>query len=451
MRRRVVVALVTLVVLVLLLVEVPLAVTFARRERDGLAADVERDATSLAALAEEVIEDPGQHDVTALARRFGAGTDGGVVVIEARGQQSEVGDDESLTPSLASALDQARQGHSTTGRSGGQAFAAVPLGSGPDVHGAVLVSHSDAATERRIHQLWLALGVIAAVVLGVAVLVGDRLARWATDPLRRLGERAAALGRGDLAARADDGSGPPEFVDLARTFNDMAARLEALVGAQQRFVADASHQLRSPLTALRLRLDAVDLSDPAGAGADIAAATTETMRLSRLVDGLLALIRADDAGAGAERHPVDVVAAVAQRRGAWSALADERGVQLRTDLPDQPVEVPLVDGHLEQILDNLIDNAVDVTEAGRSVTLAVRPVAGAVEIQVVDEGPGMSPDELAHAFERFWQGSHGARSGSGLGLPIVAQLAAQNGGTAHLATPSHPGTTATITFPRPPP
>jgi signal transduction histidine kinase len=351
-RRRVVVAFLVLVAIVLLLLELPLAVTFARRERAALDADVERDATSLAVLAEEAIEDPGGHDVAALARRFGASTDGAVVVVDAAGRpiDPDPSPPAELSAALRAALDGARNGHATVGRDAGVAYAAEPVGSGAEVHGAVLVTHRDDDAERRIHQLWVALGAIAAVALGVAWLVGDRLARWAIRPLRSLDERAAALGRGELGTRAEKISGPPEVIELARTFNDMAEQLEELVSGQRRFVADASHQLRSPLAALRLRLDALDLADSDAARVDVDAAIAETVRLSRLIDGLLTLAQAE--GARPERRLTDVVAVVKGRRAAWSAFADEQGVDLRAELPDDPVEVPIVDGHLEQILDN---------------------------------------------------------------------------------------------------
>ncbi|HKE75898.1 MAG TPA: HAMP domain-containing sensor histidine kinase [Acidimicrobiales bacterium] len=446
MRRRVVVAHLLLVAAVLVLLEVPLALTFARREREALADDVGRDAASLAALTEEVLENPAEHDVSALAGRFrGAGDGSTVAVVDADGRPI----DPSVAPArlagpLRAALDRARAGVPSAGRVGHRAYAAEPVGTGGEVHGAVLVVHTGAATERRIHQLWLALAVIALAALGVAWVLGDRLARWAIGPLRDLDERAAALGRGDLGARADEGTGPREVVELARTFNDMAGRLEELVGAQRRFIGDASHQLRSPLAALRLRLDALDTDDPETAQADVDAAVAETVRLSRLVDGLLALARAE--GSRPDRHPADVVEVVAARRAAWSAYADEHGVDLRAEVPDHPVMASLVEGHLEQILDNLVDNAIEATPAGRAVTLAVRAGSPCVEVSVVDEGPGMSPQAMSRAFDRFWQGDRGERSGSGLGLPIAAQLARAGGGSLRLRTAPGGGVDALISL-----
>ena len=445
MRRRVVIAQLLLVAAVLLLLEVPLAITFARREREALADDVGRDAASLAALVEEVLEDPGEHDVSALAGRFGRGRDGSVaLVVDTQGRPIDPGGAPAPEGPLRDALDRARAGVPSAGRVGRRAYVAEPVGAAGEIHGAVLVIQDGAATERRIHQLWLALGVVALAALGVAWVLGDRLARWATGPLRDLGERAAALGRGDLGARADEAAGPPEVVELVRSFNAMAARLEELVGAHRRFIADASHQLRSPLAALRLRLDALDTDDPQTAQSDIDAAVAETLRLSRVIDGLLALAQAE--GSRPDRHRADVVEVVAGRRAAWSAYADEHGVDVRADLPEHPVLASLVDGHLEQILDNLIDNAIEATPQGRAVTLAVRAGPPAVEVHVVDEGPGMSPDDMARAFDRFWQGRHGEREGTGLGLPIAAQLARASGGTLRLQPATGGGVDALISL-----
>jgi len=437
---------VVLVALILLVLELALAVTFARRERDASSESVQRDAISLAALSEELIEHPSAHDPGSLAQQFASQTQGDVVVVDRNGSlvTSNLPDLHALAEGDRAALDAARSGTTSSGRDDDRVYAATPIGSGGEARGAVLVSRSDRRTESRIHALWLALAIIAVVVLGVAALVGDRLARWATRPLRRLDESATALGAGDLSTRVDVARGPPEAADLARTFNDMASRLEELVAGQRQFVADASHQLRSPLTALRLRLESIDLHEP-DAGRDIEAALSETQRLSRLVDGLLALARAE--GAGTERHTVDVTDVVDERREAWEALAEERGVAIESSSDDH-VEATLGEGHLEQILDNLIDNAIEANEPGGHVWLHVARVNGTVEVHVRDDGPGMSPADRARAFDTFWQGRGERRTGSaGLGLSIVDRLARANGGVARIEPRDPHGVDAVVSFP----
>ena len=149
----------------------------------------------------------------------------------------------------------------------------------------------------------------------------------------------------------------------------------------------------------------------------------ELDRLSRVVNGLLVLARSE--GQRPQRAAIDVGVVVADRVDAWSALAEEAGVTLEAVLPHQSsVFGWLVPGHLDQIIDNLLANALEATPAGRSVQLAVRHDGDVVEVHVTDEGTGMGEQERIHAFDRFWRGSTSRPgAGAGLGLSIVRQLA----------------------------
>ena len=321
MRRRLLVSNVILVTVVLLALEIPLALVYARHEHDSLQGALQRDASSLASLSEEIIEHPGDHDVGALAQRFSGGNGADVVIVNRDGTVLSPGS----SAAYVGALDRARAGQSSTGQQNGRAYIAVPVGASGDAHGAVLIARPDDAS-RRIHQFWVILGVIAAGVLALAVIVSQRLARWAIDPLQRLDDQAVELGRGELHVRADIDNAPPEITTLADTFNEMADKLDHLIASQRRFVADASHQLRTPLTALRLRLDSIDPEHPETVATARAAALQETARLTRLVDGLLALARAEQNRP--EREAVDVAAVVAQRYEAWAPLAAEHEIDL---------------------------------------------------------------------------------------------------------------------------
>ncbi len=194
------------------------------------------------------------------------------------------------------------------------------------------------------------------------------LARSVTRPLHALEQAAGEAGGGDLSVRAPE-AGPPEVRSLAVSFNEMVRRLEELVGAQEVFVADASHQLRTPLTALRLRLE----------NGDVEGALPEVERLSRLVDGLLALARAEAAPA----EPVELAAAVADRLDAFAPLAEERGVHLESRVAGRALVGP---DRLGQALDNLFANALAVAPAGSAVTVSGGPEA----LHVEDHGPGMT-------------------------------------------------------------
>jgi signal transduction histidine kinase len=292
----------------------------------------------------------------------------------------------------------------------------------------------------------LVLAGLGIAVLGISFFITARVSRWVVDPLRRLDEKAAALGQGELSARAETGDGPHEVVALAVTFNEMADRLHRLVNAQRRFVADASHQLRTPLTALRLRLESLDPANPAAIATIRDAALDEAARLTRLVDGLLSLARAE--GRHLERERIDASAVLAERQDAWAPLAAEQRIELRlaTD-QSTPLMAPLVPGHLEQILDNLIDNALDASAAGSTVVLQALRVGANLEVHVIDEGHGMSDAERERAFDPFWQGSDGHSTGStGLGLAIAEQLARACGGTITLERSDSGGIDAVARF-----
>ena len=229
----------------------------------------------------------------------------------------------------------------------------------------------------------------------------------------------------------------------------MASRLSDLLEAQNRFVADASHQLRSPLTALRLRLDNLEAGAPGPSAEGIAAASREVNRLSRIVDGLLALGRA---GVDTSRRgPVDAAAVIAERCEAWSALAEEKGVQLQPQVPTGlALYTLLVPGDLEQMLDNLLANSLDAVAVGGRIGVSARALDGRqVEVRVVDNGPGMSDEDRHRAFDRFWQGPAAGPGRSGLGLAIVRQLAGRNEATVELLQAEPEGLDARLVLPAP--
>ncbi|MEY2571669.1 MAG: hypothetical protein QOE63_2019 [Acidimicrobiaceae bacterium] len=445
MRRRFVLANLVLVVAVLIVLEVPLALVYSRHEHDSLNAGLQRDAAALAALAAEIVEHAADHNVVALAQRYSGET---VTIVDAAGNELTppgviVGD-----PAFRAELDAARGGATRSGEVADLSFVAAPIdGSGAHVSvGAVLVARSDESIDDRVRTFWLILVGIGAVALGLSLFVSVRLSRWVVDPLRRLDGRAAALGRGDLTVRAAVAGGPPEVANLALTFNEMAGRLDALVTSQRRFVADASHQLRTPLTALQLRLENLDPGAPDALAGTRDAALDEVSRLSRLVDGLLSLARAD--GQRAEREPVDVTAVVAERQEAWAPLAAEREVMLRSPTRTMvPMVANLVPGHLDQILDNLIDNALEATPAGGTIDVRAVRANGTIELHVSDSGPGMSDDDRRRAFDPFWTRANG----TGLGLAIAEQLARSCNGSLRLEHAPTGGIDAVAQFPVAPP
>ena len=297
-------------------------------------------------------------------------------------------------------------------------YVAVPIASGGVVHGAVRITYPTSTVDSRIRRLWLLLGLVAAVVLAGAALIGFFTARFVTRPLRQLEQAAAAVGEGRLEARADAGDGPPEVRSLAAVFNETVATLERVLRSQQEFVADASHELRTPLTALRLRLENGDLDG----------GLHEVERLSEMVDGLLSLARADAAPTPAVS--ADAAAVVRERVAMWLPLADERGIALVAET-NGSIAARATPERLAQVLDNLVANALDAAPRGTTVTVSAARTPTGVELHVRDEGPGLSPEQRARAFDRFWRAGT-AGGGSGLGLAIVRKLVEADGGEVEL-------------------
>ncbi|MFE8989433.1 sensor histidine kinase [Streptomyces collinus] len=314
------------------------------------------------------------------------------------------------------------------------------------VVGAVRILYSTDEMTSRLWKIWGFRAVLAVLVLAVAALLGVAVARRLTRPLRQLNNMASKFSDGDLTARSPV-TGPPETQTLARTLNQGAERLDTLIAAQRIFVADASHQLRTPLTALRLSLDNIaDGVDDEFVREDVEQATAEVVRMSRLVSGLLVLARAEAKVTAAE--PLPLMDIVRERLAVWRPAAGERGVTvaLRGSTDGRP-SVLASSGHLDQMLDNVLSNALEVSPDGGTITVRVEPRGDVVGVSVLDEGPGMSDAEKSRAFDRFWRGQGlTGKSGSGLGLAVVRQLATDDGGTVALTDAPGGGLCVTITL-----
>lgn len=451
MSRRILLSYLGLVVVVLAALEIPLGIQHSRTERRDLDAKVERDATALASLAEDALKSPsrsGFRSLAAVTYGYGRDTGGRVVIVDRRGiaavdTRPPAAGTQSFAsrPEIAAALrGQIAVGtrRSTTLHTN-LLYVAVPVASAGRVAGAVRITYPTSTIDARIRRYWLVLGAIGAVVLAVAALVGIRLAAFVARPLSRLEDAAAAVGRGDLAARAPENVGPPEVRSLSTVFNETAAKLDQLIASQEEFVADASHQLRTPLTALRLRLENLEGDIEPDGRRELEGALAELERLGQLVDGLLALSRA--AGQGASAQQLDLAELVRERIEAWSALAQERGLTLAEETHGK-VLARAAPERARQVLDNLVENAVEVSPSGGTVTLAVRSAPPWAELRVRDEGPGLDPEGLRRAFDRFWRGRDG--EGSGLGLAIVRRLVEVDGGEVELVARSVGGLEAIV-------
>jgi signal transduction histidine kinase len=445
-RHRLLLSYLTLTVFVLAVLEIPLALNYASRERQDLTAKVERDAVALATLAS-----PGDSPrLTATAKRYRAQTGGRVLIVGPKGQRvvdsgpGLGGTSYASRPEIAQALNgQVATGvRYSTSLGHDLIYVAVPIAADGRVRGAVRITYPTSAVDARVHRYWAILGAIAGLVLFVALAIGLAFSRSIARPLEALRLAAARVGEGDLAARAPTEVGPPEVRAVATAFNDTARKLDALLRTQDEFVADASHQLRSPLAALRLRLENLELDVGPAGRAGLEGATAELERLSRVVDGLLALARADRALSAVVA--IELAPLVHERLAAWSAYAEEHDVTLRERLA--PIAALATPGRLEQVLDNLLANALDVAPGGTEIVIAVSAADGTAELRVSDEGPGLTDAQRTRAFDRFWRA--GSHSGSGLGLAIVRRLVEADGGSAELVARAEGGIDAVVRMPR---
>jgi signal transduction histidine kinase len=467
MARRIFLALLGLVVAVVATVTVLLAVNATGYDRSTFITDTEDTLRSYAAVEQDPLTCQGNGALMRLDPVLG-GLGDRLEAIYVGPQCSLFSDGvlfdqlpstERRAPLIAAAKAHYKPGSSTglgspaTEEISGWVISAIAVGNdsasipNSEIYGYVLLARSTSSLNSEISTLWTVL--IAAGVAGLlgALLIAVWLARWTSKPLAGLDTVARQVADGDLTIRARPDYGPPEVRRLARTFNTMAGRLENLVHGSRAVLADVSHQLRTPLAALRLRLDFLAAeaaeTDPEMA-AELNGAQDELTRLSRLVDGLLAVARAENVQP--QPKVIDVAEVAEERVAAWLPVAEDRGIFLSAPYSG-PVHGWLGEGHLEQVLDNLVDNALEALSAGDQIEVTASTTESGVRIRVRDNGPGMTPEMRERAFLRFTSNSPG---GTGIGLAIVQRLVTANGGTAHLEDSPGGGLTVLLDFPSPP-
>lgn len=450
MTRRLLLSYLTVTAFVLAVLIIPLGSNFARTERARLLSEIERDATVMSSFVEDRLEVNRVVALDAIVEAYAARTGARAVLADATGRaladsdpDQQPGEDFSKRPEFARALAgdvAAGSRYSMTLRTD-LLYVAVPVASGGRVLGVVRITYAGDALRARILRNWMWLGIIGSAILCAVALVGWALARSLARPVAHLERATTALAEGHLDERAVE-EGPHELRALARAFNDMAQRLQALITSQHQFVADASHELRTPLTALRLRLENLEGSVDAGVQEDLDGALRESRRLQRIVEGLLSLARLDVRAV--ERTIADVGEILADRAAIWGPLAEQKDV--RIDLGDgaDAGGALALPGSLEQIVDNFIANALEVSPPGSSIGLRAERDREWVAIHVVDHGPGLSHEDRLRAFDRFWRKDDGRAPGSGLGLAIARRLARASGGDATLEPGANGGVDAVV-------
>ena len=449
MTKRLVIAMTSLVALVAIALAVPMAIVVATDQRAAFVSDLETQTLATASLLSSQPFIDWRTSIADVSSRTGAR----VVVVDADRTLVADSDDSGLDRSFdRPEIDDALQGLVASDVRFSRTLAtdlryiAAPVVQNYQVVAAVRLSLPEYDVDDAIQGtlLWLVAFVISVVV--AAALIAWLLARSIASPLQRLADVAEML-PDNLALRAEAHSGPAEVRKVATTLNATADRLAAILSRTQRVAADASHHLRTPLTGVRLRLEAIEDTTSETEVADEAeAAIKEVDRLTRRIDQILALARSDT-GTGPVIE-VDVRAAVADRVEAARFAANEKDVDLRFECSPESstftINAPT--GVVERIVDELIGNAMSY--ASEAVEVELRSEESSVLLSVADDGAGLPESERSAIFERFVRGSNSIPGGSGLGLALVAESANALGGSATAEASDSGGLRVVVALPR---
>ncbi len=326
-------------------------------------------------------------------------------------------------------VQRAAQGTAFTARTGEGAEVLIPV---LVPSGAVVVRADVPSGELRsgVGRAWGLLALLGVALVGAAVLLADRLGRSLVRPVAELAAAAHSLGEGDLGTRVRP-SGTPEVVELGAAFNQLAARLRDLLAAERESVADLSHRLRTPLTALRLQAETVREAE---GGSSL---LRDIERMERAVDSLIADARraGHDVPAGAS----DLAAVVRHRVAFWSVLAEEQDRSVAVAVPDLPHPVGASADELGAVLDALLENVFSHTPPGSGFSVAVNRAEGGAALVVEDEGPGFADQAVVG------RGESGSGS-TGLGLDIARRAAEHTGGSLQIGSRNGGGGRVEVTF-----
>ncbi len=440
-------------VLMLVALEVPLALNLSRRVDAEVKAEAANQAQLVAASAVGRLE-RGQ-ELDAVTRTAAGSVGGRVIVVDAAGRlladstgpaAGSYATRPEIREALSGGVSQGTRFSSSLNEE--LLFTAVPILDEGRRTGAVRITQSVDAVGAEVRRDTLALVGLGVAALVLGLIVAWLLAGFLTRPLRGLTAAARRVAAGDLDARAEE-TGAREHREVAHAFNDMTERLGQAIDAQRDFVANAAHQLRTPLTGLRLRLEAAGLkTDDEGLRRDLEAGEREAVRLAQTVTDLLTLARE-----GQRPHPVAPLRLDGAGRGAlerWRTVAvEEHGAELELHDRSAGAAVDASAQDVSVILDNLVENALEHTARGTTVGIELEAIGDWGSIAVNDAGPGLAAGEEERVFERFFRGSsRGARpSGSGLGLTIVRVLARRWGGDARIANRAEGGARAEVRLP----
>jgi signal transduction histidine kinase len=453
MTRRLLLTYLTFALLILVALEVPLGYVYHRSEQQHAFGQLEHDAEVLAGFVDAALRNGQPTQIDLLAHESAQRLGGHVDVVDARGNlvssthpEKRPPDSLAAEPDIHTVLSAHGQISARTAEYGGVEImsVAVPTHPGQAGQGAIRVSVPTARMTSRIEQFWWLLGGAGVAVLAAVALIAFALARWISKPVRALERATRDLPDGVLPLPTT--TGPQEIRRLAATFHATASRMHCLLESQRSFAGHASHQLKTPLAALRLRLENLEPDIVPEAGRNLQAALAETDRLAHMVETLLAMAHSEQTTV--LREDVVLADAVADRIFLWAPLAAEQDVRLTAYGPGH-AQVRAVPGAVDQIIDNLLSNALRVAPRDSTIGISWRPSNGnMVELHVVDAGPGLPDEHRERALDPFWRAPDAAKGGTGLGLSLVRKLAEVSGGNATLR-PAADGTgiDAVVTFP----
>lgn len=438
-RTRLVVSFAYVLLVVIVALTVPLTIVMRDRARSELEALTLTNAQTIAAVLNQARLGDEPRDRRALIRdmrRYAADVGGRVVILDANGIVLADSDGEDLgtdfatlgRPEVERAL--ASQASAEVRRSedegGDIAVAAAPIIDEGELVGVVRISRDVRTVQENVGRATAAIVAVAVGGLLAGLAIAIALARSLARPLSRLAAAAQRLGAGDLSTRAGKLEGGTEVDELAGSFDEMADRFERTVRGQREFVANASHQLRTPLTGMKLRLEAAIAETSDDAVRDqLQAADREVDRLAQIIERLLTMAGQIEEGRVPHADLADAVGRAVQR---WHERAEQASSSLIDGATAGGVIVSAVadPDDLDQVLDVLIDNALIHGPGHVEVSAAANGARATVSVR--DRGPGIPSDERAKVTERFFRGRGAPTGGSGLGLAIARELAERWGG-----------------------
>jgi len=321
---------------------------------------------------------------------------------------------------------------------------------------AVAVGEEEIDPQVILQRFATSLLVVVPIILGLAVLVGWLLSGRALRPVGRMIDELEAISDGRSLHRRLPSAGPAsdEMGRLSNALNALLSRLETSFGAMRRFVADASHELKTPLTVMRAGVERSLTDQKTNPEAMIALEETlvGVRHMTELVDALLTLARVDEGRMELHTEPVDLGALLSEVHETGQILGEQGEVEVSLELPEQPVVVDADSGRMRQLVMNLVTNAVKYTPAGGKVWLSLTGTAESATLSVRDTGIGIAPGDVGRVFDRFWRADlarsrTGERPGIGLGLSIARWIAEAHGGSIAVTSRPGRGSVFTVTLP----